>query len=66
MLAPVLLACCALHSPAEASRFRMPPLYSSNMVLQRGEPALFLGSGESGTRVTIEPGWQARRQRAGG
>lgn len=35
----------------------MPPLYSSNMVLQRGEPALFHGSGVSGTRVTVEPGW---------
>ncbi|MCC6652141.1 MAG: hypothetical protein IT348_13395, partial [Candidatus Eisenbacteria bacterium] len=59
MLFAALLACFAAPPTAWASPFRMPPLYSSHMVLQRGAPAHFHGTGASGTSVSVEPGWGA-------
>ena len=57
----LLLATAALGVPAaRASDFRMPPLFSSNMVLQRGKPSTFWGWAAPGTRVTLSPGWSRR------
>lgn len=51
-----------LSAPAvQASVFRMPALLSDHMVLQRGRPATFWGTGTPGTRVTLVPGWSGPR-----
>jgi sialate O-acetylesterase len=56
-----LLAASFLAPAAQASTFRMPPVLSSNMVLQAGRPSTFWGVGAPGTTVRLEPGWENAR-----
>ena len=58
--AAALLCALSLAPGARASGFRMPALFSNNMVLQRGRAAAFWGVGTPGTRVLLEPGWSSR------